>query len=311
MSKLIVVALLLVIVLIAALGFVSNRSAQAMTIKMHVRDLPEHGLTIISPSDPSFDGKLSALLKGEGNDVADNLKPFSIFIENKSKRTVVAYLIQWCFTAADGRNDCYRKAFSNPRALMGGENLSEGMERQSGRIKPNSNRFFSLVALDGRGAFRVPMSREELEEFKQGKFDGKALLLRFSAELEKYTDLTVSIDGAFFDDGTFVGPDTAGFFAQTSAMIDANNDLLNEITLEMSRPNVSRDKVFKQIEKKAKQPEINLDSKSTPADYYNYYKKAYADEVLRMRQALGDDKSLEAALRPLKKPWPMLHKKKF
>lgn len=296
------------LLMLAIAGFSLNRSARAMNIKLHAKDMPEHGLIIIGPADPSFDGRLNALLKGERNEVAENLKPFSFFVKNQGSKTVVAYMIQWCFTTAEGRQDCHRKAVTNPTALMEGESLSEEMEEQSGRIKPGATRFFSLVSLDGGGSFRVRVSKQEADRFKQGDFDRTEMLRRYSAELANYTDLTVSIDGAFFDDGTFVGPDAAGFFAQTKAMIDARSDLLNEIASELSKPGKSRDDVFTQVEAIANQAETELKSSSTPDDYYNHFKKAYASELLRVKNSQGVEQGLATALRPMRKPWPMLRK---
>ena len=280
-----------------------------MSIKVHKKDLPEHSLTIIGPSDPYFDALLSAHLKGEPNEVIDRLKPFSFFVENKSKQTVVAYMVQWCFTTPDGITQCYRQSLSNPRALMDGDNLSEDMMKQSGRIKPGATRFFSLVAPDGSGGFSVPARPEELEQLKRGALpDRDTLFQRYSAELSKYSDLTVSIDGAFFDDGTFVGPDTAGFFDETKAQISAKYDLLNEIARGLSKGK-SKDEIFKDLVDTANQPEVRLNSKSAAADYYNYYKRHSADEILRSRNFVGDEKALAIALIPTKKPWRVLRKK--
>jgi hypothetical protein len=310
MSKLIATTLVLFAVLSTTTGFVLSRSVHTMNIKMNVKDLPESGLSLISPTHSSFNGRLTELLKGEPNDVLDNIKPFSIFLENKSQHAVVAYMLQWCFTKPDGTNDCFRKAVVNPVALMDGGGLPEQYDSQSSVIKPNSSRFFSIASLDGRGTFRFPVSHDEAEQIKQGKrFNKQESLRRHVSELAKYSEITVSIDGAFFDDGTFVGPDTTGFFAQTKAMIDAKSDLLNEMNLQLGKTNASREEVFSQVEATAKLPDINLNSKSTPTDYYNYYKKSYADEMLRVRQTLGDDKALTSALHPLRKPWPKLRKK--
>jgi len=59
----------------------------------------------------------------------------------------------------------------------------------------------------------------------------------------------------------------------------------------------------------ANQPEVRLNSKSAAADYYNYYKRHSADEILRSRNFVGDEKALAIALIPTKKPWRVLRKK--
>src|SRR5437016_3741514 len=103
-------------------GFALSRSPQAVSIKMNIKDLPQHNLRLIGPSDPSFDERLRTELQGESNEVVDSLKPFSVFFENKGERAVVGYLIQWCFTTKEGRNQYYRKALLDPQPLMEGEN---------------------------------------------------------------------------------------------------------------------------------------------------------------------------------------------
>jgi hypothetical protein len=309
MRKTFVLIMLIISAGTVTAGFVMSRSARAMTVKVHKKDLPEHGLTIISPSDPSFDTLLTAHLKGEPNEMIDRLKPFSFFVENKSKQTVVAYTIQWCFTRSDGTNEYSIKTLVNPKALMEGDDLSEEMIEQSGRIRPNSTSFFSLVSPDGSGSFRVPLRPEEAEQFKKGiQPDRATLLQRYSDELSKYSDITLSIDGAFFDDGTFVGPDTTGFFDKTKAEIGARYDLLSEIVHGSSKGK-SKDDIFNDLANTANQPEVRLDSKSSASDYYNFHKRRLAAEISRARNIVGDEKALARALTPMKNQWRVLRKK--
>ena len=310
MKKIIILSMFFIVSVSIFSGFVLSRTSQNMSIRIHSKDLPEQGLTIINPSDPSFDARLANAVAGEPSEVVNDFKPYSIFLENKSRQTVVAYMIQWCFTKGDGTNDCYRKAFSSPRALMEGEYLPAEYEARSGRIKPNSSILFSLISPDGSGPFRLSISREEAEKIKQGaKPDKSELLHRFSSELAKYTDVTVSIDGAFFEDGTFVGDDTSGFFVQIEAQINAKRDLLNELAVNTADPHKSKDEVFSHLRTFAEQPATDLSNQSTPADYYNHFKRFYANEILSMRQTLGDEKGLAIALEPIKKPWRRLTKK--
>ncbi len=287
--------------------------ARAMNLKMHAKDLPEHGLRIITPADPSFDGRLRALLKGQdgGGDAAESLKPFSVIIENTGRRKAVAYMLQWCFTKEGGQDDCYRHAYASPDALMEGlPPGSEAAEERSFNIRPNRARLIRFVSPDGSSQFRLPVSREEAEQIRAGaSVDRDALLRRYLAELAKYTDVTVSLDGVFFDDGTFVGPDTTGFFSVVKAEVDARRDLLNDIALGLTRLGKSKEEVFRHVEKVAGGPDVAVGSDSTPTDFYNFYKKRYAAQVLRMSQAFGDEKGLAAALQPLRKPWVQLRKR--
>jgi hypothetical protein len=48
----VIIGLLFVIFTSITTGFVLSRNSQAMTIKMHSKDLPEHALSIVRPCDP-------------------------------------------------------------------------------------------------------------------------------------------------------------------------------------------------------------------------------------------------------------------
>ena len=310
MKKTIILSLSLISLVSLLSGFALSGSSQPVRTKMHIKDLPQHNLRLIAPSDPSFDERLRKELKGESNEVVDTLKPFSVFLENKGGRPLVAYLIQWCFTRADGSNQYYRKAVLNPQALMDGEDLSPELRRQSGRVEHDSAIFLSLLSTDGSGILRTEVSPKEAEELKQGKrFDQSSLLQRFSAQAAQFTEITVSIDAAFFDDGTFVGPDTSNFFSQTKAVIDAKRDFLNELASEVSNSGKARDSFYGHLQEIVTQPIEPIDSSSTPTDYYNYFKKLSASEFLGMKERQGEDKAIAMAVRPMNKPWATLRKK--
>ncbi len=312
MKKNIVVSLFLVILVSFFSGFVLSKNAPQGSIKMHIKDLPHHNLRLISPSDPSFDERVNKEFRGQSNEVTDALKPFSVFLENKGESTVVGYLIQWCFTKADGSNQYYRKALLNPQALMGDQNLSPELSRQSGQIEPHSAIFLSLLSPQGGGNLGIKISREEAEEFRQGKrLDQSTLLQRFRAEAAQCTAITVSIDAAVFDDGTFVGPDTSNFFNQTKAVIEAKRDFLNELAAGLSNSSKLGDSQHGRLQETAAQQLEDLGSKSTPSDYYNYFKKLAAIEFLQAKNAQGEEQALEKARLEMNKnkPWVTLRKK--
>jgi hypothetical protein len=310
MKKTIVFSLSVVILGSFLSGFALSRSSKTVNVKMHIKDVPQHKLRLIGPSDPSFDERLRKELKGESNEVVDTLKPFSVFLENTGASPVVAYLIQWCFTKSDGSNQYYRKAVLNPQALMDGENLSPELRQQSGRVEPDSAIFLSLLSTAGSGILRTEASPQEAEELKQGKrLDQSSILQRFSAQAEKFSEITVSIDAAFFEDGTFVGPDTTNFFDQTQAVINAKRDFLNELAAGLSNSGTNKDSLYGRLREIATQPIESIDSSSTPADYYNYFKKLSASEFLQTKDVQGEDKAIEMALRPMNKSWATLRKK--
>jgi hypothetical protein len=42
--------------------FWMTREAKAVSVQINIKDLPEYGLKLVAPTDPTFDGKLFTLL---------------------------------------------------------------------------------------------------------------------------------------------------------------------------------------------------------------------------------------------------------
>lgn len=124
----------------------------------------------------------------------------------------------------------------------------------------------------------------------------------------KYTEITVSIDGAFFDDGTFVGPDLHGLFDKMQARVEAKRDLVlgmaKKIELKMDI-----EEALQEAESKAGDVDISFDVNSTPADDYKYFSKFFANQFRQLRKFYGNNKILAHILRSAKKPEPKLRKK--
>jgi hypothetical protein len=292
-------------------GFVLSNRPPDKNIRIHSKDLPSEGLLIIRPSDPSFDAKYAKEMVGKPLDVADRLRPFSVFLQNSSDHTIVAYMIKWCFIRENGPNECYQNSFAVTEALMEGR-LPRGMAddvRQPTVIFPGSARLMSLISGGGTGTFVVPSTSEEAEKMRQGvRPNRKALLERAYLELGKFADVTVAIDGVFFDDGTFVGDNSSGFFERISAQIKARRDFLDDLN-SRSR-NKTNDELQAFAASIAGQPATHPNSKSTPNEYYNYWRTLYAQEVLSSCQVMGNEKALRMALSSIEKPWRVLTKKR-
>ncbi|HEU4712053.1 MAG TPA: hypothetical protein VFS76_10840 [Pyrinomonadaceae bacterium] len=298
-----------IVILVAILsGFAAIRQSHPMKLRMHMKDLSQHGLRLIDPSDVAFDDRLKTEFGPAAIDEVDPIKPITVFLENKGNKTLVAYVVQWCLTKPDGTNQYYRQAVLNPEAFTGASLPSEAT-RQSGRIEPNSSTLLSLMATDGSGIFRVDITAAETEAIKKGqKPDRETLRKRVYQQFQSYSDVTVSIDAAFFDDGTFVGPDTTGFFNQVSAVAKAKRDLLGAVGSQPRSNREARDQIYHDLEQSVTQAPEGLDSNSTPADYYNYFRKLYASEILRMKSIYGEEKALDLAIQPLNRNWVHLKK---
>lgn len=320
MKRAILVSLILILSLTSISGILYYvRMAKAVSVQVNVKDLPEHNLMLIGPSDPSFNGKVSVFLKGKSNAIVEATKPFSVFLKNAGNKAVVAYWLKWEKIRADGTIVTSGMGGSNPTDLM--EGSAPGLEQlltSSGyRIKPGSMQLVSpIISVDEEqsgsiGAITVSAADSselgKLQEAAQNNNIAPMLDL-VTAELKSYTKITISIDGVFFEDGTFVGPDSTHFFEKIQATIDAKRDVLQEIDFALKH-NRKIEEIFGNIEGLANsQVEITTPS-ATSTDHYNFYKKLYAKEILSMRKVMGDNTAIATALQPLRRQWRILKKK--
>lgn len=291
-----------------------NRSAQAV-VRINVKDLPEHGLSILAPSDPSFDALLSAVVASD--EPVELLKPYSIFLKNTGGRSVIAYKLRWECAKADGTVIHKDSSISSAWVLMNEDGAGVGDAPEV--IRPNSIWFYSLVAPPRRlgaaagavdsGGWAVVLDRKKVAggSGSAGRPTTAGALQLLNTELGRYASITVTLDGALFDDGTFVGPDASGFFGAVKAEVDAKFDLLAEIRNGRLRGK-SEEEIFRTIDEAAGGPDVSLGPDSTADDYYKLHKKIFAQELLGYGQAVGRRLAMTRALKQLEKPWVRVRK---
>jgi hypothetical protein len=287
-----------------------------VSIQINIKDIPEHGLTLIAPTDPSFEGKLSAMLGNKRNSLAEGLRAYSVLMENKGRKTIVGYRLTWEMVKADGTVSV-RQA--------GGANIGDLMSKEQAGLE-NPSRPGGFTVKSGSVAFVSPagsLSEEDngtitgyamgsgdsavLDQLRQQTKDNRYPLLvdTVMADIKEYKIFTVSLDGVFYEDGTFVGPDTTGFFASIETRVNARRDLLEEIAFAVQH-NRSMDEIFRDIgELAGAAPPVG---KLSQGDLYNIYKRMDAEEMLRMRTAMSSQKAVEVSLRQYRQVWPTLKK---
>jgi hypothetical protein len=316
MKKTILFVSSLVLTISMTTGFVLSRFTRNMQSRMNTKDLPEHGLVIIKSSDPDFDSMTAVWLQGVTSDEIETLKPLSFFIKNTGSRTVVAHAIVSECIQADGQRKSYRMTHANSEALTDPEEYFSALSRTNldKTIKPGAARLFSLIPLPstfmnaggaGSGLLNTQTEQGVTRETK-------AETLQSSLQsLAGCTDITVSIDGVFFDDGTFVGPDTTGFFENMKAQVEAKLALRRDIAKKL-KTGKSKDEIFKDIEDKAnpKPSAPNLAKESNPAAYHDFFSRFFAMQILRYRKLYGEDHALDKAQGPKNRPEPVLRKLK-
>lgn len=302
MKKLNLTLLILIVLLMATEIFWVKRNVEALNTKMNKKDLPEHGLLIVAPSDPAFDDLMTEYLKGTSLELAAALKPSSVFIRNIGKQSVVGVKLKWECKRADGNIIIKQVAEASPSVLMeeGALDHRAALDKALIKIKPGTTRFFSLVK-----------SSQTLGESQTGQPEQSSSFKLINTELAQYSEIGISLDGVFFDDGTFAGSDSMGYFAEMKAMIDARYDLLKEVETDL-QGGKSLDEIFNSLETLAHGSKIELGENPTPSDRYKYYKQMFAREPLGIKKALVDNHERRQALanrgKKLSKSWAKLRK---
>lgn len=278
---------------ITAFGF-SNRNLRP-SVQLNVKDLPHNGLHIIVSSDPSYAGMAATQAVGSRLSAFESLSPYSVFLKNETEKTIVACQLKWDLVAPSGEVETETTGFITLWRLM-----NQGASGIGGEtVEPKSAKLFfpsnvanavidSLSRADGRTNSSVNLLRA-------------AHLDELATELSQSASITVSIDGVFFDDGTFVGSDSTHFFDYVVSLRDARIDLFREMEREaLQDGNVGR--AFETAKHLVGASETKLRPNSTPTELYSFHKKKVAEEVLQMKQKAGEEKTLKFFTQYLRTP---------
>lgn len=291
----IAISLIAGVVMISAVFARIRSGGPKMPILFHKRDLPDQGIRIVTPFDSSFDVRASEYFKRTS---PETLKPLSVFIENSSSKTIVAYLLTWKFAKQDGQIMSNSVGYSEPGVLMGDPVYEGPTIRHTVPIKPNAVRCFTW---DSQILEDDPSSADSQRTSQQ-----MALRQLLLAELDKATDVTVTIEGAVFDDGEFVGSNLV-FFQQIKAVVDAKVDLLSEV--EKANQRGKPDEAFESIKAKSKEPDVPISQNFSADEYYRSYRKTFASEITAMADRHGHDKVAKYLLQANKQSRRVFKKK--
>lgn len=304
-ANILVLITVLTIAIIVVSGFTRSRSMKVASTRLDATGLPQYGLNIISPSDEAYARMVGTLLQDQRNTIVETIQPYSVFIKNTGNQTVVACRLKWEMRKADGTVKTETTGFVTLWRLMYQDASGTG----GYVIKPNSTRFFLPFNLElnqdinnNGEAVLTNANEPPTEEQAQA-----AYLQRVAANLAQYVEIKVSLDGVFFDDGTFVGPDSTNFYSKVAASRNARRDFLKELELDIKQGKPAKD-IFKRVELLSREPNVKVSSSSTSAEFYNFYKKNVAKEILKMREKVGEAKTLEFATKSLQKGWVELKK---
>ncbi len=128
-------------------------AAKSKKIRMNSKDLPEHSLRLISPSNPAYKDEIEREKEGKGPEdkkAIDTLEPFSAFLKNDNGRALVGYSLKWEITREDGKTVTYFASYSDADALSGADTSTSATGPM---VRPGTRRFVTLIpqVSQGRG----------------------------------------------------------------------------------------------------------------------------------------------------------------
>jgi len=316
MNKKTMAAILAIFAMLISISAALVQGSNTVRITFNVKDVSPDGLEIVSPAHSEFSNMKSKLLNKKQNAFREDTPPAAVFIKNKSKKDVVAYVLKWEVTRLDGRVETIVNSYSRPDILMGKKTYKDENLSTTFVLRSNKARFFSLSESSAQGR-ELGLSSEADDDSGSPASTAPARGIGTSADIEndslaEVKSITVSIDGAFFDDGTFVGENSTKYFERMKAEINAKYDLLQDIKNRLENGEQPGDVMehLLDVSSTLKAPN-SLTGPDEPADVYNFFKKMYLNEVLQRRAIAGNDALLLNRLLPQNfDTWPNLHKRK-
>jgi len=302
------------ITIVAAVGmvtavFASIQRKNGMQIQFNTRDLPEHGIHIVTSVDKSFDDLAASHFKSRS---PDSLKPLSVFVKNSGRSLVLAYALTWELRDKDGKRITSKTVgYSALGVLMGDESLSN--TKHTTAIEPGTSRCFTVddqieqdapETVSGQNT-SLPLQSSEINDTHDTK--ASAILAKFTSRLSEATSVSVSLDSVVFEDGTFVGPNETGFIEQAQAMLNAKVDLLREIAVASKQGTLKE--AFESIKAKSREADVEFAENISADDWYRYFRKIYAKEITGQYYAYGEVQLVPYLLKSYDRARPSLKKR--
>lgn len=294
-TKLLILTSALVVGLAVSLTLFIGKKEPA-AVRVNVKDFPEHGISLVGPSDPSFASLKTKLTKSKSDSISE---VYSVFLKNTGRRTVVGYRIKW--ECVNGSGEVSVRDSSNIISwiFLHGEESdhAKALGRTKEVIRPNS---IWLIPFD---ATARPVGGDDDVSFDAPEIGGR---IETEAE-EPCRSVTVIADGIFFDDGTFIGPDTTDFLTVVKAQMDARRELLSEIRADLEAGKKAEE-VFRGLEAIRDQKPVELGQSPSADEFHAYFRRLFAQDVLGRRELWGAAKALEDVRLQLSRPWVELRK---
>lgn len=277
-------------------GFVFSqytKNTKDMQVRYSAKDLPEHGIIIILPTDAEFDVLAGTLLAKQNDPDFEKIKPFSIFLKNSSSKAVVAHSIVWKFVDATGKIADFKINYVDSPALTDGILNVESDEQTNETIPAGGYRFLTLAPkLNSQGGGGSELSHEKnvLDTTQESSIEekrGKAIESLYSRVLKNNNEVIILLDGAFFDDGLYVGSDTTNFFNVVDAHVRATREVISSISKILGN-SAQEDTILKTLQEKGESKLKKSRDLSNPEEQYDDSTRIVATYLSKLKQIFGE-----------------------
>jgi hypothetical protein len=250
-----------------------------VNLPIRVKGFESVGVTVIPSTAADFDSRVRAMFPN-GAPVVLALKPYLVFVSNRSPRTIVGYNVLFKVTFKDGRSRNTFTQFKYPDAVL--KIGTEAVFPRGREVYPGEQR------LVGNG-FEIH-GEEYLEDYRDWGLQG-------IARLRNATGLSIELNAVIFEDGVLLGPDTSGLDARTgtfsehfSAYLKANQHLYRTL-VEGIESGHSVEEVFRPLDTRAEPP---------LGDPFGIYPQLAAEAACKWRRRLGDQAIFDALKKALR-----------
>jgi hypothetical protein len=286
------------------------------SIAFRCQDLPDAGLILVPPSSPDYARLLKdiqyqiaalpvslrlAQLTGEVK--APGEQPNTAILLNKSAKSIVSIEVQWRYEYASGRTMSFRSFNTTPILrdfLLPITPASDPVQRQRAywyAILPGSRRYISESGIAGVNTDVRPPNGEEIWTGPLVSFGG--MQRRRLPPNDTVRSVTLILDGIFFQDGEFVGPDAAGLWESVTS--EARMRLaIAKIASAGKASETSSDAIFEEIaEITGPPPDTSTPGGNmhpppkTPAEFEKDTAMRLASSIEQQRHNLGDDRVIQ------------------
>ncbi|GEM_PF-3479837 len=230
-------------------------------MEFRCEDLPQHGVVLVPPTSREYDTLLAEIRRRLENPVAGSPPPLpltgprfpederfrSAILVNRGPTGIAAVQQVWTFQEAGGRS--YTSSFGGVTgsSVLLPFGLPERLRKLYGYwhvILPGSKRY-----LDSRGDILGDNSDvrppDPDEAWQGGIVRGRGGGGRLPGLLER---VTLTLDGVFFTDGGFAGPNRRGLWDQVVGSAEAHLEAA-EIARRGRRQDLTPERIFAEIER--------------------------------------------------------------